>query len=389
MRRLLFLVSSFPKPLDSGGKLRDFYIINYLSRRFEVSIIGFRDRYLKARDIFLPSVPRKRCYIARKMKNINIITFLKRGHFPEWCVLYYAKELEKLLDSVIKRNNYDYIHVSHSFMAYHVLKYKDIIRVVDHHNVKTDLYRNALSRADNLIQRINYKAEYLKWHRYERDILNQFDFHISCSKHEQDAIRKFTNTPVELVPSGVDVQTFYPKSNPPTGNNLLFVGNLEYFPNKEALYFFCKECLPLIRRRLPNAVLQIVGRAPGETLKRFLKKTEGVWCSYNVEDIRPFYYQSTLVVIPLLTGAGTRLKILEALAAGLPVVSTSKGCEGLDIENSDGIIIEDDPERFSEAIIDILKNENLRIQLSRKAKQLASERFRWEVVLKPLDRIYA
>jgi glycosyltransferase involved in cell wall biosynthesis len=168
------------------------------------------------------------------------------------------------------------------------------------------------------------------------------------------------------------------KSEEFSGMNLLFTGSLDYFPNTQGIQYFCSNVLPVIRATVPEVTLQVVGKNPTLQIERILKNTNRVWYSYNVRDIRPFYYQSTVFVVPLLTGAGTRLKILEAMAVGLPVVSTSKGCDGLGLSNGQGIVIEDNPVKMAAAIIRLLQDASYRRDMSETASKVCQERFSWD-----------
>lgn len=373
--------------MDTGGKIRDYHIVEYLSRKHEVWFAGFREKNLKENETSLPFIPRERC-LTTEPEDLDIRAFLRKHDVPYWCLGYYSEKMEKILDTVIEKNRFDYIHISHSYMAQYVTKYKGVIGLVDHQNVKTILYHSACAGTNNPLRKINYSAEYYKWYKYEREVLRNFEFHLACSPVEQKAIENFVHRPVRLLPSGVDTERFYEKKGMDTGANLLFTGSFDYFPNHEAAVFFCKKILPLIRKAVPNVVFQVVGRQPREALEKLIRKTPNTWFSCNVRDIRPFYYQSAVAVVPLSVGAGTRLKIPEAMATGLPVVSTSKGCEGLGLANGEGIIIADDPAQFAEAVISLLKDSKAREGLSRKAAVISRERFSWNEVLKPLDAIY-
>ena len=388
MKKILILTSNFPKPLNNGGKLRDYYIIEYLSRNFDVSIAGLKENSLKPKDVFLPFVPASKCHIVEEKRVIDIPTFWDKRYWPYWCLLYYAEELKNTLDDLIQKDHFDYIYVFCSYMAHFVLKYKNIVRVIDHHNVKTSLYQEALSRTDNIINKINYKAEYYKWYKYEREVLGHFELHTACSAIDQELIRAFVKTPVVLLPSGVDIDRIHPKKEENTGYNILFTGTLNYFPNYEAIRFFCKKVLPIIRRSIPNVVFQVVGREPTKALEALLKNTPNTWSSFNVRDIRPYYYQSSVFVVPIYDGGGTRLKIMEAMATGLPVVSTSKGCEGLGLKQGEGIVITDEPEDLAGAVISLLTDHQKQKEFQQKALEVAKDRFDWDKVLRPLETIF-
>jgi len=393
MKKILFLTSNFPRPLDSGGKLRDYHIMRYLARTHELSVAGFHEvKFKNESERCLPFVPRERCHILDNLKDpkeyLDFPSFIRYRYLPKWCLSYFSFELQNLLDNILSRDRFDYIHISHSYMAHYALEYAGVTRVLDHHNVKTAFYKEAAARTRNPLKKMDYLTEHYKWYKYEREVLDQFDVHTSCAESEREAIRSFVSAPVELLPSGVDTDYFHPKQEESTGSNLIFTGTLEYFPNHEAVLYFCKEIFPAVLKDVPRASFHVVGRKPAPSLERLFKSNPRCWLTSDVADMRPFFYQSTIFVVPLLNGAGTRLKIMEAMAAGLPVVSTSKGAEGLGLKNGEGILIADDPNEFSYMVIGLLRDRGKREELRQKAIAISRERFSWKKVLTVLDRIY-
>jgi len=312
--------------------------------------------------------------------------FFELRFLPRWCMSYLSRELQKLIDSLLQSGNFDRVHISHSYMAWYLLKHKDDIPcVVDHHNVKSLFFHNAAQSTKSWKMKIAYRAEKVRWLHYEREVIPLFDEHICCSEEEQVLVRGMTSGKVHLLPSGVDTESFRKKVEPFIGANLLFTGSLDYFPNTQAVTHFCESCLLVIREAIPQVRLQVVGKNPTLQIERLLERTGNTWYSYNVRDIRPFYYQSSVFVVPLLTGAGTRLKILEAMAVGLPVVSTSKGCEGLGLQNGQGILIEDNPEAMAAGIIHLLNDSDFRNSMSRTAFEICNERFSWNGIFRRAD----
>lgn len=382
-RSILFLTSNFPKPLDGGGKIRDYHILEYLAREHDVSVVGFRDRELVEEDAFLDFIPRERCHLVSEPPSLGLGDFLRLRYLPRWCLSYFSRELQALVDRLVRSGAYDHVHVSHSYMAFYLLDHRDRVPcVIDHHNIKSRFFQNACAAARGQREKIAHRAEQLRWQRYEKEVIPLFDLHVSCSEDEQRLLQKITGKTVHLLPSGVDTLGFRKRSEPLTGANLLFTGSLDYFPNAQAIEHFCRACLPEIRAAVPEVTLQVVGKNPDLRTERLLERTPNAWYSYNVRDIRPFYYQSTVFVVPLLTGAGTRLKILEAMAAGLPVVSTRKGCEGLGLTPADGVVVVDDAAALTAATIRLLRDAGYRETLGRAAAETCRARFSWENLLR-------
>lgn len=348
-----------------------------------MTLVGFRDRELPEREAFLDFVPRERCHLLADPPALGLVDFLRLRYLPRWCLAYFSRELQALLDRLIGSGEFDHVHVSHSYMAFYLLNHLGSVPcVIDHHNVKSRFFRNAYEATRSRRQKIAYLAERERWLRYEQEVIPLFDAHIACSEEEQRLLREMTGKTVHLLPSGVDTAGFRPRTEPLAGANLLFTGSLDYFPNEQGLEHFCHYCLPAIRAAVPDVTLQVVGKNPTLRLERLLERTANAWYSYNVRDIRPFYYQSTVFVAPLLTGAGTRLKILEAMAVGLPVVSTPKGCEGLGLTEQDGVVVADDPRAMAKAIVRLLQDAPHREAVGRAGLETCRGRFSWDGLLR-------
>jgi len=163
---------------------------------------------------------------------------------------------------------------------------------------------------------------------------------------------------------------------------MLFIGNMGYQPNADAAVYFCHEALPLIRRGVGDAKLWIVGITPGESVRRL--DGNGVFVTGGVPDVVPYYERSRVCVVPLRAGSGTRLKILEAMALGRPVVSTSIGCEGLDVTNGEHILIADDAKQFSDHVVKLLNDRALRSRIVTKAREFVVATYDWDVIAENL-----
>ena len=170
-------------------------------------------------------------------------------------------------------------------------------------------------------------------------------------------------------------------------NTLLFVGTMGYPPNVDAVLYFCNEILPLIERQIPNVKLLVVGKHPtSEILK--LGKRMNVYVTGYVRDIIPYYNKVSVSIIPLRAGGGTRLKILESMALGRPVVTTRVGAEGLYVVDQKNIIIADAPSKFAEGVIRLLQDKNFSKEISRNARQAVVSNYDWPTISQKLVALY-
>jgi glycosyltransferase involved in cell wall biosynthesis len=189
-----------------------------------------------------------------------------------------------------------------------------------------------------------------------------------------------------VVTNGVDLKANTGDFGTSKPDTLIYPGALTYVANFDAMEFFLQDILPLVKAQRPNVRLRITGGYDGVPVER-LPLGNGAELTGYLDDIRPAVAQSWTCVVPLRVGGGTRLKILEALALGTPVISTSKGAEGLEVTHEENILIADDPESFARAVLRLLGDEALRTKLSVNGRRLVEERYSWEICARQLDQL--
>jgi Glycosyltransferase len=225
--------------------------------------------------------------------------------------------------------------------------------------------------------------------RWEARIATIVDKCITTSHVDKERLQSISKlASVSVIPNGVDVDLLKPLPFKMQSKVLLFVGTLQYPPNVDAASYFAREVFPYVTRQIPDATFVIVGSHPPEKIKK-LGREKNIVVSGWVEDILPYYEQSAACVVPLRAGGGTRLKILESMALGRPVVSTSIGCEGLDVTEGRDILIADTTIEFAASTVRLLMDADLRRQLSHNARRLVETRYGWEAIGEDLIRVYS
>jgi glycosyltransferase involved in cell wall biosynthesis len=185
----------------------------------------------------------------------------------------------------------------------------------------------------------------------------------------------------------VDLEFFAPPALAQVKADLVFVGSMDWMPNIDAMRYFASDILPLIRKGRPNCRIAIAGRKPGSAIQDLGRRDPNIIVTGTVPDVRPYLWGSTVCVVPLRVGGGTRLKIFEAMAAKLPVVSTSIGAEGLPVEDGAHILIADSAELFAQRCLELLNDAEKREELAGRAWQLVSSRFSWEAIAREFETI--
>jgi glycosyltransferase involved in cell wall biosynthesis len=193
---------------------------------------------------------------------------------------------------------------------------------------------------------------------------------------------------VTSIPNGVDTAFFDGVRVPEVANNLVFVGGLTWFPNRDAIGYFCDLVLPLVAAQVPDVTLTVVGKSPDPRAVREIAGNERVRLTGLVDDVRPLIAQAAAYVVPLRVGGGTRLKILDALSMGKAIISSPVGCEGLEVRHGEHLLVADDPQAFAAEIVRVLRDRTLAQRLGAAGRALVERRYEWTVIAGDLLRVY-
>jgi glycosyltransferase involved in cell wall biosynthesis len=194
---------------------------------------------------------------------------------------------------------------------------------------------------------------------------------------------------ISVIPIAVDTTQIRPVQPQKSSRNILTLGTLHYPPNADGIRWFVQEVFENVRRQDPQATLTIVGKNPPQDfLALAAERPDAVKVTGYVPDLRPYMEQAALLVVPVRVGSGMRVRILEALAYGMPTVTTTIGLEGIEARNGEEVLVADDPQAFSDAVLRLLQDEDLRTKLSRCGRRLAEERYDWQVALRKMDSVY-
>jgi glycosyltransferase involved in cell wall biosynthesis len=381
--KFLMLNCALPYPLVSGSRIRDYYLIREMSRAADVVLCSFvpyqREipeelrRICTAVECFRPGPRRLHELVIEMWHGI-------RAGRPVGAQRLFFTPFADRIRTLIEEHAVDVVQIEHSQLAGYVDAIptdRPICKILSLHNLgwvqsarevrlKAAAGRRTLSIFNALTMR-NWEARYAE----------RFDHCITVS--ELDAARVRARNPrlrVSTIENGVDCGRLRPLPEVSTGNDLLFVGLLDYPPNADAVLFFCDRILPAIRRRVANARLLVIGDGAPPAVRRLAGRDDVVLAG-QVEDVVPYYQRSPVSVVPLRAGSGTRLKILEAMALGRPVVATGIGCEGLDIRHGREFLIADTAEEFARSVVRLLGDPGLRRALATQARARVEERYDW------------
>jgi glycosyltransferase involved in cell wall biosynthesis len=266
------------------------------------------------------------------------------------------------------------------------------------HNVESEIWRRHAETKSGAIGKLLYGAQYRRMLRYEGRTLARFDGILAVSDADRDTFAQLypgaITQPVHVVPTGVDTEYFAPSPqsairgpqseirNPRSA--LIFTGSMDWLPNEDAMLYFCRDVLPLVRAEEPGVTLTIVGRTPTPAVKK-LAEDPAVTVTGRVDDVRPYMREAAVYIVPLRIGGGTRLKIFEAMSMAKAVVSTTVGAEGLPVTNGENAILADEPRHFARAVVELLRDETRRQQIEAAARALVVEHYDWSAVAGELE----
>jgi sugar transferase (PEP-CTERM/EpsH1 system associated) len=390
--KILWVKSGGFLPLDTGGKIRSYSIARELARRHQVSVFTFYpsttdDPHDQMRDTFhrvecLPvNLPERASVVDVFTYALNTITA-----YPYQMRKYCRPHIGRRLREVVREDKYDVLLCDFLLTAGVVPFDTEIPTVIFTHNVEAVIwYRRFLVHRNPLWKAVAWR-EYRTIERAERRLTGLADHVLTVSDEDRRAFLKFLSAQkVTTVPTGVDPNYFRPQQHPSQTHSLVFTGSMDWSENEDAMIFFCDEILPLIRRRIPDVTLRIVGRRPTKKVLALKEKYPNVQVTGGVDDIRRYVYDSSVYVVPLRVGGGTRIKIFEAMAMGMPIVSTTVGAEGLPVEHDENIVLADDPEKFAERTTALLLNPASRRRLGSAARTLVERHYSWEAVTDIVD----
>jgi len=385
--RILFLSAWCPLPADNGSKLRIAHLLRGLGQQHEIDLLAFapessNEATLRAlRDLcatveLLPETP----FAGRLGGRL-------RGLFsfqPRSMVGNYS---QRMAAAVQQRNSYSYdlVIASQIHMAPYALLMERTPRLLEEAELAT-LYEQFHS-AERLGSRLRYGLTWWKTRRYVASLLRHFAGATTVSERELALIRPLApaRMPLAVVPNGVDMAACAQDFGPPENDTLIYPGALSYDANFDAMSYFLGAILPQIRAARPDARLRITGRATSAQVAA-LPRAEGVEFTGYLDDVRPAVARTWAEVVPLRKGGGTRLKVLEALALGTPIISTSKGVAGLDLVPERDLLIADGAQEFAAATLRLLDSPNLRQHLVAGGRRAAA-RYDWSQSIKPLEHI--
>lgn len=398
--RLLFLAQTLPFPTDTGVAIRTFNVMRLLARDFDVTALCFYRRAVR------PTPAHVRESVAALEAHARTEAFpipqehsrarLLRDHLASvlrgrvyTAFTYESAEFRRRLRDLVRGDAFDVVHLDSLDLSGYLDELPAGMPVVcAHHNVESSLLARRAAVEESAPRRAYLRHQARLMAGEERRCCPRFSLNTAVSEPDQAAFQRMVpGARFTVVPNGVDTGSFRPAPALAKPGTVVFVGGYNWFPNRDALAHFCDDVLPRLREGGCRPRVRWVGQAPEEVRAEF-RDRHGVELTGYVDDTRPLVHEAACYVVPLRVGGGTRLKILDAWAMGMAVVSTSVGCEGLDARDGENILVRDDPAGFAAATRRVLEDDALRARLGEGARRTAEEVYDWEVIGRSMAREY-
>ncbi|MEX1139052.1 MAG: glycosyltransferase family 4 protein [Bacteroidota bacterium] len=388
--KILQISPQVPFPLSDGGKVGIFNLTKYIALRGH-------DITLVALDVHGPADVRpllEFCdLIAIPHSNKNSVPGAIRNllsDIPYNISKYQSDPLEQRLRTLLARESFEVVHIDHLHMARYGLLCRELAGmpiVLREHNVESVIMERFRSVAKSRVLRYWLESQLARIRRYEAEMAGTFDACCMITARDEEVIRSLQpRARTYVIPAGVEGRYFVkPRRMRKIPNSIALVGDFEWGPSKDALDWFVKGILPKILAMAPKLQVHLIGKNIPEAMSRMGRQ---IVVRGLVQDFKEELQQYEMLAVPLRVGGGIRLKILESFAMGVPVVSTSIGCEGIDAAHEKHLLIADTEEEFAKQTLRLADDPRLKNKLIRDAQVFVRRNYRWEDIGKSLERVY-
>jgi glycosyltransferase involved in cell wall biosynthesis len=391
--KILLLTQVLPYPPDSGPKVKTYNVLRYLSQHYDITLVSFvrgnqveHIEHLKRYCRSVYTVPMKRSML---MDVFYLgMSFVARQPFI--IVRDSRRSMHNFINKLCLEKSFHFVLADQLNMAQYAHHVPDAFRILDEHNALWLLYKRIWDNMSGGLRKLVLGRDWQLLKSYEGSQIRKFSAVLSVSNADKTALSEAAGSGINIrvVPITVDTDTVTVVERKPEARNILHIGTMYWPPNIEAISWFAKKIYPIIKKYHPDVRFDVIGERPPHEILHLNDSNTGINVTGYVADLKEYQRNAAVFVVPLLAGSGMRVKILNSLAEGIPVVSTSQGCEGIDLIPGKDILIGDSAEEFAEQVIKILDDNALGEQLSLNGRELIKNRYAADIALRPLDDIF-
>lgn len=390
--RVLWLTYDLPYPLTAGGKIRAYHLIKGLAKNHQITLFA----YIRSSDQLKDANGLKKyCQKVETFKrtpvwSLNHLLGASFSSLPGAAALYEHQKLKNQLTKELKNRLYDLVHFESFYPALYLplVKSLGVKTLMGNENVEYKIYQRFIKNLPFYLLPVKLPLAFDVWRMrsFERGLWKKADANIAVSEGDAKEIETATGRPCSVIPNGVEITSCRPpvtSSQPP---KILFIGNLKYIQNDQAMRWFLAEIWPRIKKDFPTVRLELVSGYKPAWLERYLDQI--IFTEDAKTPARDFLREASVFIVPVHTAGGTRIKILEAMGAGIPVVSTTVGIEGIKAAPGIHALLADDPVSFAQKTAQLLKNGDQRRQIGARGQLLVKSKYTWEQSVAALNKVY-
>ena len=391
-KSILFVSARLPYPMVEGHQIRTFGVLSQLAKKYEIHLISLlregeiipTDNKLSKLCSSITGFPITFGFFQNLRALIQSILNSK----PLMITRYISSPLRKILTKEIAKIRPDIIH-------FDLLTLSGLIDVVpanvpivlNEHNIESDLIKQRyISQAPGLMKLL-LKRESKLLEKFEIDSCNKSSLVLACSDNDRDTILKYGKSNVFTIPNGVDTTKLLPGKQI-TNEHFVFLGGMGWYPNKLGMEWFINEVFPLIYEQNSTIKIDIIGNPQPKLVIPSIYKSNFNVLGF-VDNFIPTVQKSRAMIVPLTVGSGTRLKVLEGMALGKCIISTTKGAEGIELIPRFNVVFADTPQSFADALLEFISNEKEAEQIGVRAREIAVSNYDWNVIGEKLIKLYS
>ena len=370
---ILWLSHNVPYPPKTGVLQRNYNLLKEAARAGDIYLLAFYQKAILPIAYDLGEATRELRRICRHVEIVPVpidssalsrhglvvrSIFTRDPYSVNWLQ---CNEMRQRVRRLATRIPFDIVHFDTLSLAAYRDEVGDVRTILNHHNVESHLMARRSRIERNVLKRAYYTMEARKLRTYEARCCGDFDVNFAVSDSDRALLSEAIPADrIAVIPNGVDVDYFTPEPCEPAERSLVFVGGMNWYPNRDAVLHLRREIWPMLTREIPDISLTIVGAQPPEEVTALAREDGRVRITGFVDDVRPYLRRAMIYVCPMRDGGGTRLKILDALAMGKPIVSTTLGCEGISVEPGKHVLLADTPSEFVMQTKALFDNDRLR-----------------------------
>ena len=392
-KKILLLTQVLPYPPDSGPKVKTWNVLKYLAQHHQVTLVSFvrgdqsaEVKHLQQYCAAIHTVEMKRAKLA---DGLAMLRSFATGQ--PWMMLRDDRaEMRTLIARLSSEQQFDIAHADQHNMAQYAERVPGARKILDAHNALWLLYKRLSETMTGGLQKPLLMRDWRLLKKYEGRICREFDGLLAVSAEDQAALEEAAAQKLNavVIPIAVDTDEVGYVQRNDSANHILHIGTMYWPPNIDGIKWFVQEVYPLIRAQKPSVQFDVVGARPPQELTALNSQGLGIQVTGYVEDPQPYLQQAGLMVVPLRAGGGMRVKILNALSQGLPIVTTTIGCEGIAVEHGKHVLIADSPQDFAKAVLTLLENRLLADELGQNGRALIQSTYDYRVACRKIELAY-